>query len=1185
MYLKAIEIQGFKSFANRINLEFHDGITAIVGPNGSGKSNIADAVRWVLGEQSVKTLRSSNMRDVIFSGSSERKAYSYAYVSIIMDNSDRALKLDFDEVVVSRRVYRSGESEYLLNGSVCRLKDVQELFYDTGIGKEGYSIIGQGQIDRILSERPEERRELFDEAVGIVTFKRNKQEAVKKLEREQQSLERVNDIIHELETRLPVLQEESEKARAYLKLRDKVKEYEIEYFNRSYSSYCEASKEMEEKLRIISNQLELCNHKLEEVKEKYGSNQDRADSLDGELSLLSVSANEKELEKQQYEAYIELLKEQINTLNEKNQDCKIRIEEQSVISTEKKTEILDLKEKQNELLLEKERLGERVSELEEEFQSLQNDIVRINQSNTDQASEIFMISGTINSAETLLEMNKEQSEEINHLQKELEEKRKDLETELNKNTDLLLSDEKELADLIKKSKEIAGDLSEREAALSELKREREKSEVKCSDICRDIELSKSKAEMIRNMLQSYEGYSNAIKKIMDTKEKNPGIIGVVADIITIESRYETAIETALGSRIQNIIVQNDDIAKNLIELLKKNKYGRATFLPLNHMNPHSSKGDNALLKEKGVIAHACDLVSVEKEYREVIGNLLGNILVVDTIENAILISKKYRQSVRMVTLQGELFAIGGSITGGDFKKSYHFLGRKNELLDLDERVGELEQALKQSETQKEVIAESIRQKKEKLFALREEEKGTVSSINELRIHSQNIRNLVNTMQNQLEEIDFEIEAKEKRLKDLAVEMQDNEERISKNKEYIEKLNSQRADCQSEEDEMKKKSLELAHTLENERIHLATMNQELSFHEHSLSRLNEERQEMKRTINRLSEQASGALGEIEKKQAEIESVKKSIEKSKLEHQQLLKEIEEKTSLKAELIQTSKELFRSLDEYKNEYQLLSEENNRMIRMQEKNETDIQTQLDYMWNEYELSLSLLKEMPVTSKKDRRKLESEMKEHKKEMKEFGPVNLLSIEEYTEVKERFDFLSEQRADIEHSEEALRQLIEELDTGMCEQFKERFLLIAEYFDRIFKKLFGGGSASLEMVDGSNLLETGIMINVQPPGKKLQNMLVLSGGEKALTAIALLFAIQSLKPSPFCLLDEIEAALDDSNVERFANYLIHLTEKTQFIIITHRKGTMSAADRLYGITMQEKGVSSLVSVNFVEKELD
>lgn len=1185
MYLKAIEIQGFKSFANKINLDFHDGITAIVGPNGSGKSNIADAMRWVLGEQSAKTLRGSNMRDVIFAGSSERRAYSYAYVSIIMDNSDRTLKLDFDEVVVSRRVYRSGESEYLLNDSVCRLKDVQELFYDTGIGKEGYSIIGQGQIDRILSERPEERRELFDEAAGIVKFKRNKQEALKKLENEQQSLERVNDIINELDARFPGLEKEAEKAKAYLKLRDRLREHEIDFFNLSYTEYLSEGKELEEKIELVTKNSEICDAKLHCVKEEYAKNQDRVSELEEELAQLSCSANDKEIESSQYEAHIELLKEQINTLNEKNRDCAVRIEEQNNLNFQKNKQLEATKEKQNELTDQKIELEVKVQDLEKEFAALKESIVEINASNTEQSGEIFKLSGNINSTQSVLVKNQEQLFEMKASVDLLIQKKEEYKKELEFSIKTDEKNRKELQEVSSEMESYKLKLSEKKKELNELRGKQENIQSEISVMLRELDLAKSKQSMLQNMLNSYEGYSHAIKKIMELKKDKPEIIGVVADVINMDSKYELALEIALGSKIQNIIVQDDEAAKKFIQILKQNKYGRATFLPLNHMKARDYNKNMNLLSEEGVLGYAYDLVKVEVKYSELIKNLLGGIIVVDKIDHAIYLSQKYKQTVRMVTLQGELFAVGGSITGGDYKKSYNLLGRKNEIQALVDVIEKTNQQLESLDGKHDAVVREIKDKKTEIDIIECKNDEIQDRLNELRINEQKLENLINTVKKQLDEIESEIKSKDLKLINITAEISENELSIVQTTEHIERLNMERAESQTKEDEMKKRSLELAHALEKERITLATMKQEFGFNKEGILRLQSEMEEIKAVINRLSNQASGALNEVERKHEEIRSIKKEIESAKSAHILLLKEISDKSNLKNEIMNHSKELFKSLDELKSEYQLLAEESSRLLHLKDKSESDIQAGLDYMWNEYELSISALQEYGIDSRCDIRKLETLIKDLKKEIKEFGTVNIGSIEECQEVGSRLAFLNEQKTDIESSEAALLQLIRELDEGMCGQFKERFKLIAEYFDKVFKKLFGGGSAALEMLDKDNILETGIMIHVQPPGKKLQNMLVLSGGEKALTAIALLFAIQSLKPSPFCLLDEIEAALDDSNVDRFADYLMNLTEKTQFIIITHRKGTMTAADRLYGITMQEKGVSSLVSVNLVEKELN
>lgn len=1183
MYLKAIEIQGFKSFANKITLEFNDGITGIVGPNGSGKSNIADAVRWVLGEQSAKTIRGSNMQDIIFAGTALKKPQGYAYVAIVLDNSDRKLKLDFDEVIVARRVYRSGESEYMINNSACRLKDINELFYDTGIGKEGYSIIGQGQIDKILSERPDERRELFDEAVGIVKFKKNKIAAIKKLEIERSSLDRVCDIITELETRVPTLEEESKKAKSYLKYRDELKKNEIDYFNLTHEKSINELDDLTKKLEIVIDNICANDKSLNQVKERYDSNQEAVDRLEKLIAKLSQDANDKEIEKNQYEAQIELIKEQINTLNEKSIECESRSTDEKNSLSEKNDIKNRLNDKKTESLSKLNEKRIEVSGLNDEFNSILSEINNLVEENNQYTDKIFEISGQINLAKASFEKNSEQADEIKSSIKMLNEKKDKYEEELKTTEERLASNSKELQNFQKIIDGLDKEISKKERDTDKLKNDEAIYLSKMRELEKLIDSTSSRISIYENMIHSYDGYSNAIKQIMSLRKSNNNIIGVVADIVKIDKKYETAMEIAFGSKLQNIIVSDENTAKSLIRYLKTNKYGRATFLPLNGVVDKTKKNAD-ILNEDGVIGYASDIVNVDSSYKVIVSYLLGSLILVDEIDNATKLAKKYHQGLRIVTLQGELIAAGGSITGGDYKNNYNFLGRKNEIDSLTSLLKEKSVKLEEIKNKKDEISLNISKNNTDLSDLRKEIENRRLDNNSLEINNKQLKNLLNNVKNSIAEIKFDLKSRQTRSEQIVKQNSSSNEEIEDKNKLLEELNTKRAQMQERTDSLNSMRLTKGRDLEEKKIELAMLEQEMSFDEENLRRIDVEIACVEETIKRLERQSVGAKEEIKNKNNEIVKFQEIIAECKASHNELLAQIEERSKEKADSINGNKGLFIKLDELKNEHQLLSDEKNRLSIQKEKSETIIEQLLEYMWSEYELTAGEIKEQTLDAAISLSAVQKNIKELKSTLKSFGAVNLGAIEEYSDLSERLDFLVSQRVDIEKSEAALLELIKELDVGMCRQFKERFSAIAKQFDYVFKKLFGGGNAGLSLIDEENILESGININVQPPGKKLQSMLVLSGGEKALTAIALLFAIQSLKPSSFCLLDEIEAALDDSNVDRFASYLSKLTDKTQFIVITHRKGTMAMANRLYGITMQEKGVSTLVSVSLVEKEL-
>ena len=1185
MYLKSIEIHGFKSFANKIFLEFHNGITGIVGPNGSGKSNIADAVRWVLGEQSAKQLRGSRMEDIIFSGTQTRKPQGYAYVAITLDNSDHKLPIAFDEVVVARRVYRSGESEYIINGSPCRLRDVQELFMDTGIGKEGYSLIGQGQIDKILSGKPEDRRELFDEAAGIVKFKKRKQEAEKNLEEEKQNLYRITDIISEIEKQIEPLEKQSATAKIYLNLKEELKNLEINQFSKEYDRLHNSKEQITEKLEIVASDFSISKKALESTKEEYHKLETQLEECDKQIEDDRNSYNEFKLLKEKSEGDVKLFNEQISSAMQSNQYV-----QNSIISLEK--DIEEKKTEEKKYQDEKLKIDEKISTMDDQLSSALEELEQVKKeidsltksasehqtSNYDILNTNSGIKGNIQRFETMLEQNNIRKSQIN--QKVL--KNKSDESQFVENIDIaeerlqILKDE--INDLSSKNENIEKSINDTQNIIDNITAE-------FDDLQGKYLNEKSKLDSLINLTERYEGYGNSIKRVMEQKSKSPGIIGVVADIIKVDKNYETAIETALGGSIQNIVTEDERTAKDLIDYLKRNKYGRATFLPLTNIASGNGLYNDKVLKENGVIGLASHLVKTDPKFQALIENLLGSIVVIDNIDNATHIARKYRYSLRIVTIEGELLTPGGSISGGAYRNSSNLLGRRREIEDIKKQVAILKNKVQSLSIDK----EELKQKKYSFRMMLEENKkhlqekyleentAKMSLDRELAKKAESER-VYAELTKELHDIDKETIDIQEKLDALNETLKINLDKSKENDTFIISINQRL-------EEERSKELIITDNVAALKLEFSSLEQSNDFILENISRVKKDIDRLYEDVDRLKGDSLKSTTLVEERRQTIEDTKSLIDKYQQSIKDLDAKIKEENRKKEQITIKHKSFFDKRDELSNRINDLDKEMFRLNSQMEKVEEQLDALISYMWEEYELTYSMALEYQVDDSISLSQVRKAITERKNQIKNLGDVNVNAIEDYKNLCERYEFLIVQRDDLIKSEEALNQIIEQLDTEMKVQFAEKFKAINEQFDIVFKELFGGGKADLQLTDDDDILEAGIRINAQPPGKKLQNMMQLSGGEKSLTAISLLFAILNLKPSPFCLLDEIEAALDDSNVKRFASYLHRLTKETQFIIITHRRGTMAAADILYGITMQEKGVSTLVSVSLIENELD
>ena len=1127
MYLKSIEIQGFKSFANKLVFEFHNGITGIVGPNGSGKSNVADAVRWVLGEQRIRQLRGASMQDVIFSGTELRKPQGFAYVAITLDNSDHQLSIDYDEVTVSRRLYRSGESEYMINGSACRLKDINELFYDTGIGKEGYSIIGQGQIDKILSGKPEERRELFDEAAGIVKYKRRKAIAQKKLEDEKASLVRVSDILSELEKQVGPLERQSKAAREYLQLKEELKICDANQFLLDTEHIQGQLAETGKKKTLLEGDLEESRKKSETVRQEYDQLETAIRQLEGAIEQERNRLNQVSMEKNTLEGRISVLKEQIHTEEMNEEHLKNRREVISQDLTTKEEQLVSYEKERTHLESQNTEGLERLEEAKKEVQNQEEEIRELEA--LIDASKAEIIRCLNEKAELAARQQRYEAmlEQVNLRRSEVSQKLLRFKSDESVQEERI-SQENERLSLVKKEleeKQFAA--QEAEDAMTEADKEVRRLNRRLNDTQQEYHMAHTRLESLRNLAERYDGYGNSIRRVMEVRDRIHGIHGVVADLIATRQSYETAIETALGGSIQNIVTDSETTAKQLIEYLKKNKYGRATFLPLTSIGNGQAFPKPEALKEKGVIGLASDLVETKEEYQGLVRYLLGRVVVASDIDAAIALAKKYRYSLRIVTLEGELLSPGGSMTGGAFKNSSNLLGRRRE-------IEELEQAcslhLKQAEimqTELSLAEAMVQEKKDETQTLK-------AAAQKLALEENTLRVTISRLEEKKDEIaesSLDLVREHGQLEIQVREISESRQNLSENTKKLE----------SQSSEAEKRVGETSKLLENARIRRdgsseilsglqlsqASLSQKLDFIRENQQRIRMECKKLKEEFAALESGSGDSKEAVAKKEDEIRQIYAQIENSVHQTAAYESAISHKTIQKEDTARKQRELFSVREEISARITELDKDMFRLQSQEEKLSERLEAGVSYLWSEYEMTAAeaqTLKKDPFVSLPG---LQRQIEELKARIRGLGSINVNAIEDYREVSERYNFMKNQHEDLVAAQAELEKIILELDTGMRRQFKEKFSEIRAEFDRVFKELFGGGRGTLELMEEEDILEAGIQIIAQPPGKKLQNMMQLSGGEKALTAISLLFAIQNLKPSPFCLLDEIEAALDGS----------------------------------------------------------
>lgn len=1182
MYLKSIEIQGFKSFVGRTVFHFKPGITGIVGPNGSGKSNVADAVRWVLGEQRTSQLRSGAMQDVIFAGTVSRKPLSFASVSLTIDNQDHALSTEYSEVRVTRKLYRSGESEYMINREPCRLRDIQELFYDTGVGREGYSLIGQGQIDRIIAGNPITRRELLDEAAGIVKHKKRKEAALKKIEEEQNNLVRVDDILAELESQVGPLQEQSEKAKQFLAFRDELKKYEVNRFLVELDKADAQIGKDTEALRTANEQMRAIDAEYEASKAAFSEAEEQMDAIDAKANAAREQLTATDKLKTELEGQIEVLREQIRSaLTSRELQQERQRDLQGLITSGEET-LRDLTARYDEeekraktLAQENEDLIGKLADSKEKKEALRAELEELRKAHLNLVREQGEAEANRQKNDALYAQLRVQCEEdksaIANLRTSLQEAKK---AEQDK--------EKERAKAEtqwKKASDASEALKEQETATrEELRAAKEAADQ--ADAA--YQHGSVRLQELRNLTERYEGFGYSVRRIME--EQRAKVHGVVADLIRADKKYSEAIETALGRSVSHIVTDDEETAKSLIGYLKKNRYGRATFLPLSAIRPSGAvSGD--ILKEKGALGAADTLVKVDKRYEDMAAYLLGRTLVVDTLDHAIAIAKKYKHSTRIVTLEGDMLSPGGTMSGGAYKNKNQLLSRRQELEELSKTV---EQAKADAEKSGAKVAE-LEKKLAKLSAQIEKASAELQEIytrtreNEVQLQS---------AAKERERVEGELEAREQSLasreqqaseiqKELGAGVKGGATEEEREQEYIKRV----AQLEEVSRQASDKTREIAVEGEEAHVALAQSRQQAENLKSQILRIRKEQEERMAQIESFDKDSPDVSVIVQEKEDKIKDLQATIDSSEELFTEIRQEIASCEQEKRSLMEAHKDSLEAREQLAREHGDLEREVLRLNNRIENNNTQRATLTDYMWEEYELTPHTAAELKDESLgSDLRALRRRSTELKHFIRDLGDVNVNAIEQYKEVGGRYETMSTQREDIMKAEESIMQVIEELDDTMRAQFDAAFAQINDQFDKVFKVLFGGGRGRLELME-DDVLTAGVKVIAQPPGKKLQNMMQLSGGEKSLSAIALLFAIQNLHPSPFCLLDEIEASLDDNNVDRYGKYLKKLSGHSQFIVITHRHGTMNVADRLYGITMQEKGVSTMVSVDLAKEQIE
>lgn len=1172
MYFKRLEMHGFKSFADPVVIEFHEGMTCVVGPNGSGKSNISDAIRWVLGEQSPKTLRGGKMEEVIFAGSASRKPRGMAEVTLVIDNTNGTLDIDYSEVSITRRMYRSGESEYLINNAPCRLRDIRELIMDTGIGVDGYSIIGQGRIADIVSNKPESRREIFEEAAGVVSYKTRKLDAERRLETTSTNLLRANDIINEIESRIDDLRNDSEKAKEYLSLKSQYESSEVNVILRNIENIQEKSEKMDDDIFRLANEISVKNAYREEVEKILESAEndireldEKSDSTNRQLlqviQNINDHENKKKIQSQKYEFLSSeeiRLKEEIESLSERLSDQEDQFKESNqelgqLLQTAKASQI-----ELDKSISEYNKVDEDKIRRAEEIEDLKEQILRISRD----------ISKSENEKSEISSMNSLLEQRYNEILEELSQTKESY-NKINQN---LLDEESKEQETQKESQIIQTDIVSHQRAAEEKidKIKHEETQISAAKLKSEQLLSRKKT--IEEMEANYEGYNYGVKYIM--KSRVSGLRGVVGELMLVPEGLEVAIETALGGNMQNIICNSDDDAKMSINILKQNNAGRLTFLPISSIRAGKAYVPPSLRTDKEFIGIASDMISYDDEYDEIFRYLLGRIIIVETMDSAIRLSKGLKGGFRIVTRGGEIINSSGAITGGRYKnKSANLLSRRAEISKLENEIRLLTEDAKLSE-------QNLHNLKISLDDTRDIIDEMSSKLNKNKILSSSLQSKLSMYRDSLETVSMKKEKLEQQFYNIS-------EDRNNSSDIFEKLQSSGKNLKNELTKLEKELEKLIESNNLVELNLKELNEKKISKTIENNRLQSKIENMESMTERIRSEVDNLKVGLQSRNERLETV--LMEKQDISEGNLLPDIsqmeDERNTLDEALIMISKDketVASKLSKATKEISSIREELEKLQSQKvleeiklAKNQTQIENLTQRLWDEFEMSIAQAADMKdpnfvmATGIKIGR-------ETRKRLRELGDVNIGAIKEYEDVSKRYEFLKAQREDILDAMTELQSIISDMSTTIKSKFRDSFNHIVTNFEEIFVELFGGGYAELTLENEDDPLNSGIEIIAQPPGKKLQNINLMSGGEKTMTAIALMFAVLKAKPTPFCILDEVEAALDDNNIDRFSKY-IKKFENIQFVLVTHQKATMEHADVLYGVTMAEQGVSNLLSL--------
>lgn len=1183
MYLKRLESVGFKSFAERINVDFVPGVTAVVGPNGSGKSNITDAIRWVLGEQSARSLRGSKMEDIIFQGSDTRRPLNVAEVTLMLENSDKGLPLDYEEVSVTRRVYRSGESEFYINKQSCRLKDIIDLFMDSGLGREAFSIISQGKVEEILSSKAEERRTIFEEAAGVLKYKQRKKKAEYKLVETQENLSRVEDIIHEIEQQIDPLQEQAETAKKYLEKKERLKQHEI-------SLLVTEIEQLHEKWELLLKELE--NEKMDEINLKTSIQQTEAKLENERLEIQNIDDQIEQLQAdllstteklERFESKKRVFNERTKHFTENKQKLETQKNDAAEKTSGLQNELSDENEKLSEVLESRNNTKQLVSELEaklttetdsmeEQIEELKSDYIEYLNNQAAKRNEKQSI------REQLQQLSGKKDRKDKKYANILDERTK-FESELDKLQYQLADQEKNYNEQTASFQRIKVDLSNKRNVFQE-------SQTKLYQGYQYLEKLKSKREMLEDMKEDFQGFFYGVKEVLKAREENKlsGIHGAVIELIDVPKQYITAIETVLGGQAQHVITTDDQMARQAIDWLKKTNGGRATFLPLGSIQPRFVPKE-VLTKvdgHNGFIGIAADLVM--SEFHKVVKHLMGHVLVAETLKDANEIAGIVNRKNRIVTLEGDVVNPGGSMSGGAKKKNRQSLfTREKDLQDISNQLAEYQKRASSFEEKVEHQKQTIKTMEHKQQELEHSATNEQQKLQEIRAAYKEAEMKLASLNENLSFYDQDNKQYAKDKGDLQTRDKELTNELQKLADKLETIQHEITNRTAQKEELQENREQIQHDLQKEQVILAEQEERLKSQREKRNAVQEQLTEYNKQFAAFSAELEGLLDLHDASETE-EEIDQTLQVVKAEKESITEKIQHMRSNRSERTQLIQDMERELKEENKNHQAFIQAIQQKEVKTNRLDVDLDNRLSKLQKEYTITFEKAKQT-YDKTEDPDETRSTVEQLKQAIEQLGTVNMGAIDEYDRITERYTFLSEQKNDLVEAKQTLYSVIAEMDDEMKSRFGDTFNQIKEEFAVVFQQLFGGGRAELKLTDPKKLLDTGVEIVAQPPGKNLQHLGLLSGGERALTAIALLFAILRVRPVPFCVLDEVEAALDEANVSRFAKYIKIYSENTQFIVITHRKGTMEEADVLYGVTMQESGVSRLVSVRLEDtKEL-